>query len=543
MKNIFLFFLFATATFCTFFASMSLGQKAPITNGKKVEILSADSLGSIKEGEVEIRTLYNNVKLRQEDINIYCSRASMNGLTGVVEAYGKVRIVKGDSITVLSDTAIYYSFVKQAKLNGKVSMNDKIMTLTTKRLDYDMANGLAYYTEKGKIVDKENTLTSKEGYYNTRTKEFNYKRNVKLVGKAENKKPFNLSADSLRYITSTKIAYFIAPTRIVSEKDTMFATKGWYDTKIKSLFLTSRSTARNEEYDMVGDTVYYDRITQKGVMYGNAKIISRKDSIVITGDYGYYAGKEGISRMIGKKALLRNIINKDTLYVSADTLLSVENKEQKTRKLYAYKHVLIYKKDLQGKCDSLIYNTQDSTISFYKKPILWNDGNQSEADSIIVQMINNKIRMMNMKGKSFVISTDSLGNYNQVKGRKITANFTTLSKLDRVFVEGNGESIFFALDDKQKMVGMNRVQCSKLTLYFKDSKAQRSTFVGKPDAEFMPPKKITEDNKHLQGFRWRANEKPTQVQVLNGIQPTINKKDNTDKNTVKQVQTTKNSAN
>ena len=48
---------------------------------------------------------------------------------------------------------------------------------------------------------------------------------------------------------------------------------------------------------------------------------------------------------------------------------------------------------------------------------------------------------------SFVISQDTSKNYNQIKGRKMIADFRA-GKLIKVFVNGNGESIYFAIDEK-----------------------------------------------------------------------------------------------
>jgi len=110
---------------------------------------------------------------------------------------------------------------------------------------------------------------------------------------------------------------------------------------------------------------------------------------------------------------------KDTLYLTADTLVSMQNKTDSTRKLYAYKHVLIYKSDFSGKCDSLGYDTKDSVIHFYQKPLLWTNESQLQADSVSMYMTNQKMREMRLRGHSFVISKDSASHYNQIKGRKM----------------------------------------------------------------------------------------------------------------------------
>ncbi|MFN8356863.1 MAG: OstA-like protein [Spirosomataceae bacterium] len=495
----------------------------PTTNDNRVEILHADSLVGIIQDGVMVRRLVGNVRLKQKTTYVNCTQAILNELTNVVDAYGKVRIMQGDSVTLTGDSATYYGNYRQANLRGKtVTMNDKISTLTSKKLDYDLNTGIAIYSGNSKLVDKNNTLTSQEGVYNTRSKIIVFKNKVKLLGKSEeNNKPYTLTADSMRYSTRTKVATFIAPTKVISEKDTLLAKTGIYDTKNRSSYFDSRTTIRTEEYDITGDTLFYDKNSEKGLARGNVILVSRKDKTILYGQYGNHDGKGGISRVYGKP-LLKSLVGKDTLYLSADTLLSIENKVKKERKLFAYKHVLIYKTDMQGKCDSLIYNTTDSSIFFYQKPILWNEGNQSEADSIQVFLVNNKLNKMYLRSKAFVVSTDTIQNFNQVKGRKINAFFNAEGGLEKVFVDGNGESIYFALDDKNKLIGMNRVQCSKMNLNFLKGKVKRIAFVGKPDASFIPPVEINPENKALPNFAWRPSEKPTKQQTIERSQkPTL----------------------
>jgi hypothetical protein len=116
--------------------------------------------------------------------------------------------------------------------------------------------------------------------------------------------------------------------------------------------------------------------------------------------------------------------------------------------------------------------------------------------------------------KSFIVAQDSILNFNQVKGRYITANFDDSTRLQKVFVEGNGESIYFAMDDKQRMMGMNRVECSKMTLNFKKNTVKKIIFIGQPDGKFYPPKDIRGDQKNLDGFAWHIAQKPTREKVL-----------------------------
>lgn len=491
----------------SFFTFFSTNAQTPA--GSQVEIIKADSLIGQNQPFMQMKKLIGNVALRQGTTLMYCNLAILNETTNILEAYGKVKIIQADTVTITGDTAYYFGNERKAIINGHVKLDDKTILLTTNKLDYNLNTSIAYYNTGGKIIDKKSTLTSKEGYYNTVTKLFDFKTNVHVIDKDG-----SLTGDSLRYSTLSKEAFFIAPTLVVNKKDTTYANPGsQYNTITKISNLKGRSTVKTEDYTMTADTMIYDPPTEIGIAIGNIHFVSKKDKAILTGDRGRYSKKTGVTRVFGH-ALLKNVFENDTLFLTADTLVSLDNKETKTKKMYAYKRVMISKSDFAAKCDSLSYNVSDSTIYFYQKPILWNLKNQSEADSINILLKRNKISIMNMKGKSFVIATDTLTNYNQIKGRKMVVRFTDDSKIEKVNVEGNGESIYYAIDEKNTLTGMNRVQCGKMNMNFAKNKISRIAFLAKPDGKFIPPKEVKEDDKELDGFKWRISEMPNKASIL-----------------------------
>lgn len=499
-----------------FICLLGIISPAYAQNPNQVEILKADSLVGQNMPFMQVKKLLGHVHLRQGTTLMNCDMAIINETTNIVESFGKVRIVQADTVTITGDTAYYFGNTRQAKMYGRVKLDDRSIILTTKQMDYDLNTHVAYYNTNGRIVDKKSVLTSKEGYYNTVTKLFDFKYDVRVVDKEG-----SLKADSLKYSTLSKEAFFVAPTLIVNKGDTTFANPGSrYNTVSKIANLKGRSTVKNEDYVMTADTMIYDPPTQIGIANGDIVFVSKKDKAVLTGEHGRYSKKTGMTRVFGR-ALLKNILEQDTLFLTADTLVSIDNKETKVKKLYAYKKVMIYKSDLSAKCDSLSYNLSDSTIYFYQKPILWNNKNQSEADSMNVLLKKNKISMMYMKGKAFVISVDTLADYNQMKGRKIIANFNNDARLEKITIDGNGESIYYAVDEKNVLTGMNRVQCSKMYMNFAKGKIKKIAFLAKPDGKFMPPKEVKEDDKELDGFRWRISEKPTKAMILQRVAPVL----------------------
>ena len=534
----------------------------------KVELLpGSDSLVNMNIPGQIVRKIYHNVRFRQKGVLMFCDLAVQNVTANVIEAYGNVKIIQGDTITVRGDTMFYYGNTRQANLRGHVSMRDRKMTLTTTQLDYDMLSGIAHYPVPGRIVDKENVLTSREGYYDTRSKLFTFQQNVRLVNTKG-----TLVADALLYNSLTRLATFQGPTRITNKDGVLTAVAGEYNTTTGVSNFQRRATVETPKYRLTGDSLYYDNISELGVAKGNVIMVAKDRKAVITGDHVRYNGKSGISRVTGHAVAksLANETTNDTLFLRADTLFSFDNKLTNTRRMLGQKNVFIYKSDLQSKCDSLIYDTADSTIYFFKKPIVWSQNKyQMEADSMRAVFKNNKINTLFLKSKSFVISVDTLKNFNQIKGRTVTAYFVTkkvpvtapedtrpgsktavlaptlqsvsaaatkvppkrvLAKkgelasetapvqeqtvLDRVLVEGNGQSIYYAVDEKNKLIGLNHVESSRMNIEFIDNKVGRIRFYGHPDSQLVPPKELTPDAQQLDGFRWRETEKPTKGQVL-----------------------------
>ena len=136
-------------------------------NPNLVSIIKADSLVGINQGIFQQRKLIGNVVLRQATTLVYCNLAILNETTNILEAYGKVKIIQADTVTITGDTAYYFGNERKAKINGRVKLDDKTVVITTNKMDYDLNSSVAYYNTGGKVVDKKSTLTSKEAYYNT----------------------------------------------------------------------------------------------------------------------------------------------------------------------------------------------------------------------------------------------------------------------------------------------------------------------------------------------------------------------------------------
>jgi lipopolysaccharide export system protein LptA len=484
---------------------------APAFGQKKVKLRSANvaKSGRLPGGDRYERAI-GNVVFTQNKTTIYCDSAHIFKKKNSLNAFGRVRITEGDSVNITGRKLEYDGNKKLAKLRGNVVFTKlATATLYTDHLDYTRPSNLAYYYNGGKLVDSTNTLTSNKGYYNVNSNLASFKKNVKVVNP-----DYTMYADSLQYNSRTKLIYFVSETKVVNNDSTTFVYKsGVHNTRTKVSDLKA-GVAESPEYTISGADYDLDALKNIARIRGNVVMTHKKENLIIYGQASDYFKNTGITKVYNNAYVAKVTENNDTLFMRADTLVSVDNADPTKRRLLAYHHVRIFKSDLQGVADSLEYRSADSTIYFYKNPVLWSQGNQLSADSIRMLIKNNTINKIYLVANSFVISSDTLLNFNQIKGRKMTADIRR-GKISTVYVEGNGESIYFALDDKTKLLmGMNKIICSNIMIRFRDGRVNNLSFYVKPEANFIPPHELKKDDLTLKGFSWKVDEKPKREDVV-----------------------------
>ena len=475
---------------------------------QKVKIEHADELeGAVIKGE-EVRKLRGNVLFSQDNMKLYCDSAYQYASKNSIEAFGHVKIEQGDSVTITGKNLTYNGNTKIAKMRNNVVMKDQNMTLYTDHLDYNRNTSTGYYYNGGKIVDSKNNLTSEKGNYHTPTKMLFFKDSVHL------KNPeYEIWCDTLQYHTVYKIAYFKGPTNIESKGTKLFAKKGTYNTITGKSHFENQAAIDNNDYRLIGDSLYYDEKNQIGYAYGNVEMFLKSDSILIYGETGSSDEKSGISKIYGGRPLMKNFTGGDTLYLIADTLIAINDSNQNIQKLIAFNDVKLLKSDFQGICDSLTYSYEDSSIYFNYSPILWSGESQLTGEKIKIQLANNEIDKMFIDQNSFVVSENGFKNHNQVKGKNMIAFFKNgdINKLD---VEGNGQSVYYVLENDSILSGMNRTLCTDMIFYFDSTQLSKIKFIEEPSARFIPPNKLSEPEKYLTGYSWYIDKKPTLEQLF-----------------------------
>lgn len=509
-------FLSLVFVFLIFCGAVAHAQKPTI---QLKEGTASRLIGGMKDGQRITRFIKSELQVAfiQNTTTIYCDSAWFFRDKNAIEAFGNVRIVEGDSITITARHLEYDGNTKKAKLRNNVVFTKLAQAkLYTDFLDYDRIVNEAQYYNGGRLVDSINTLVSRKGYYDATSNFASFKRDVKVTNP-----DYTMTSDSMRYNARTKVIYFVTETDVVDKDTNTFNYQSGVYNTLSRTFDSNTGKGRSQNFTIKGEKFSYDAIKKVSKVRGNVVMTSLEENMTI-----YSQASDTYNNNYAKvydHAYVAKVTEEgDTLFMTADTLVSIDDVDPKKKRLLAYHNVKIFKRDLQGKADSLEYRSADSIIYFYKNPILWTDGNQMTADSISMLIERNTISKIFMDINSFVISEDTSKNFNQIKGRKMIADFQK-GKLNKVFVNGNGESIYFASDEKTgTLTGMNNVLCSNIIIRFKEGKVSTISFIKQPDGMFIPPHEIEEENKQLIGFKWRADERPIKSQVVKEIQGPVN---------------------
>ncbi|MHB9057079.1 MAG: OstA-like protein [Paludibacteraceae bacterium] len=455
-----------------------------------------------------IQILKGNVRFRHDNALLYCDSAYFYEAQNSFDAFSNVRIVQGDTLTVYGDFLNYDGNTKLAKLWNNVKMVNRNTVLTTNTLYYNRYDNLAYYNTGGVIEDGKNTLTSMWGEYSPATKIALFKDQVKLTNPES-----DMNTDTLKYNTSSSVADIVGNSLIVYKKETdIYSQRGWYDTKNDRMMLLDRSLVEQTDgKTLVGDTIFYDKKKKYGEAFSNVELNDPKQKSTLTGNFVSY---DEISHtgLAADSALLIDWSSRDSLFMSADTLYTMKDSLTTDTVAYnmvkAFKNVRFFRKDVQGMCDSLFYNTRDSVLHLQALPVLWSDNNQLMGHTITAFTKNKKVDRVLIQQSGIAIQKDSLDFYNQLSGKEITA-YLDSGQLKKVYVNGNAETIYFPKDEKTKeYIGVNKTLSSYVNMYFKDKKVQRIVLTTASSGAMYPLSQMGENDLYLRNFYWYDKERP-----------------------------------
>jgi len=479
--------------------------KANRNQSNKVFLENADILSANEAVSTDYQVLKGNVRFRRGDMYMFCDSAYFYAETSSLDAFGNVRMNQGDTLWVYSDVLHYYGDQGVAELRNNVRLENRSTTLLTDALDYEINSNVGYYFNGGTIVDNRNNteLSSQFGRYELDTKQAEFSRDVHLINDR-----YEMFTDMLDYNTQNHIARITTETLIVSDSNTINTSNGWYNTSADDATLYQRSLITTKDgKTLLGDTVYYNRNRNYGEARGNVVITDPTNKVILDGDYGYHDESTHYS-YVTRRARAREFSQQDTIYLHADTLLTLINHvvndsvNDSVRVLRAFNQVRFYRSDMQGICDSLQLSEADTIINMYNHAVVWNQQRQIFGDEINVHLNDSTADWATLPmGGSMA---EHLGEiyYDQLSGKKMKAYFEN-KELRQLEVDGNVQVIMFPQEKDSTYNKMVHAESSYMRLNLKPKQeVDRIIMWPEVSGKVIPLFLAKKSDMYLPQFQW-----------------------------------------
>ncbi|MBB4078414.1 lipopolysaccharide export system protein LptA [Lewinella aquimaris] len=516
-----------------------------------VVVQQGDSIAAFAQyldynAETLLAKLRNEVVLKRGQTELFTDRLDYNLATKLATYHTGGRVTNAG--TELSSThGYYYADNRNVYFRDSVLVVDERFEMRADTLRYDLANERVYFLGPTVIRSDTHNIYCESGYYDVALDEAVFRTNAQYrsgerLAAADsiqyfgNRQLYVLEGDAyvaegkFQRATAERINYFRAEDRyqlagnatVIDSAQTVSGDSIDYNAVTASYAVSGgRPSVSNPPMIMTADRMYSDEVSGLGRAVGNIVWEDTTAKLKIEADEARYDQSTGYLKASGGRngrALLTTFLDQDTLFMAADTLLSVRSDDvdaqgDTVRYLSAYPDVRILKSDLQAVADSLGFNTVDSVLTLYQNPVLWQDTSQLTADTIDLYLRNEQPDRVHLRRNAMVITSPDLIFYNQVKGKDIVAHFDS-SQLKRTEVKGNAEAIYYAQDDQGAYIGVNKTACSMMVLYFARGGVERIKFLSAPSGRLDPMDAVNHEGYRLDGFRWEDRRRPRRFEDL-----------------------------
>ena len=494
------------ALLCLFVLSLlpALAQKkvktAPKTDDR-VYLVHSDELRYDQYGLVpDAQIVKGNVQFMHKGAKMWCDSAYFYQQTNSFRAFGHVRMVQGDTLSLTCERAYYDGQAQLMEARKNVWLKHRGQTLNTDSLNYDRLYNNAYFFEGGTLTDKNQKLVADWGQYNTQTREAVFYYNVKMI---ENDRI--IATDTLQYNTLTSMAHVLGPSQITSKTGVIETRDGYLNTKTSMSTLYGRSTVNDKDKTITGDSLYYDDKTGQSEGYGDVVYVYKKNKNSLLCQRFKYNEKTGAGWATGK-LLAKDYSQKDTLYVHADSVKFFTyniNTDSVYRMAHCFKHVRAYRQDVQAVCDSMVANSKDSCLTMYRDPIVWNANRQLLGEVIKIYMQDSTVKEAHVLGQALSVEQmpDSV-HFNQLSSKDMFAYFID-GNVRRNDAVSNVRSIYFSVDDKDStLIGLNYLETDTMRMFISAERQLQKIWTCRFEATLYPMSQIPPGKEKLEAFGW-----------------------------------------
>ncbi|BDS11333.1 OstA-like protein [Aureispira anguillae] len=503
-----------------------------------VQMLQDDSIRIFSDslyydGILRFSRLRENVVLKDTSMTLFTDKLDYD-LNTRIATFPEGSLIESDTTTMISKKGTYNANTNIAHFSDSVRVTNPNYKLVADSLAFNTQTEMAFFLGPTMVYNEEKIVYCEDGFYDSKRNYAELYKNAHFENREDGKSEV-AQGDTIIYDGEQDVYYLIGHAHFRNDQQEVFADTILMDGKTEQysfqgnpIFKSRDSTnnqsinATHSDYDgvtktmifrgdvvvaqdqqiMTTDSLDYSTETKSGVARGNVVWRDTSANMQISCGEAFY--NDSTKYLLAhKNPLLTTLIDKDTMWLRSDTLIAIpDSSDQDQRNLYAFHQVQIFKSNIQVLCDSLFYNSIDSIFNFYINPILWVDGSQFTADTIQVQMKKSKLHRVSLFNNSFIVNTNEATYFNQIKGKDAITQFNGAGDIQSMSVYENGETVYYALDEADRYMLVNDIDCQDMRLYFADNQIKRINYLGKPSAVVYPMHQVDHKTLQLNGFQW-----------------------------------------
>ena len=294
---------------------------------KIIQIIEAGSFdkNEIKLPGANILKKNNSIRvhLLHDGMDIWSDYALFYKKSNSFKARGNVVVKQGDSIELFSENLDYDGNNRKIIAKKNVIFNSNNSNLKTQILFHDRDLKEIYFEKGGVIKDSTNTIKSTEGKYFLESSKYEFKERVNVYNNDNDIKSIKLD-----YYSDTEKVFFYGPTVITGKDYRIFSEKGYYNTKSKNGFFNTKAKIEYNNRIIKGDSLTFDDLKKYASGTKNVSIIDTLNKTIIKGDFAEIF-KDLDSAMVTKNSYAIKLLEKDSLFIKADTLFAVGPNENR----------------------------------------------------------------------------------------------------------------------------------------------------------------------------------------------------------------------
>jgi len=208
------------------------------------------------------------------------------------------------------------------------------------------------------------------------------------------------------------------------------------------------------------------------------------------------------------------IIRNNTFETRGDT--GIYHTAQETGELSGNVRGRVTEDSLTTKSARAIFDLKKNELWLFDDAVAWQRGRQLSGDSIRVHVREvtgkKKVDEIQVFGHAFLAVRDTLSSspflYDQLSGKRLTANMDDRSRMQKVVATRNARSLYHIYDDKNEPSGVNFTSGDRIRMFFVDGKLDRILVTGGSLGKEYPNHMRNDPEINLPGFRLRDREKP-----------------------------------